>query len=329
MAPKISIVFTSYNHKEFLEEALNSLINQTFKDFELIIIDDCSTDGSQEVLKRYDVDLRVKLHLLEKNSGSYVHSSNLGAIKATADYIIFAQCDDYAEKTQLEKLYKVMQQNPITGVAFSSSRMVDKDDKNLGCDFEIRENRFKRQCENDAYITGLQMRDYFLYSCVIPNLSAALIKRSLFEKLNGLSSNYLVLADWDFWLKMSLECDFYYIRESLNNFRQHKSTIRETIKLKRQINEVFEMFFNFFRYSKIGYSKQLYCEYTIANIWLSYFRSDKVAWFKSLIPLQIAAFKRRFYFPVIFLVASFIYPFALIRRSIIKIKKHFENVYKN
>ena len=102
MTPKISIVFTSFNHREFLKEALDALINQTFKDFELIIIDDNSSDGSQEILKKYTYDKRVKLHLLEKNTGSYVYSSNIGASKAKSEYIIFAQCDDVAEKTQLE-----------------------------------------------------------------------------------------------------------------------------------------------------------------------------------------------------------------------------------
>lgn len=319
MAPKISIVFTSYNHKEFIEEALVSLINQTFKDFELIIIDDCSTDGSQDLLKRFEDDPRVKLFLLEKNTGSYVYSSNLGASKATADYIIFAQCDDFAEATQLEKLYKAMQNNQQVGVVFSSSTMIDQNGKVLGFDFDVRENKFKRNCNSDTIISKPLINEYFLYACVIPNLSAALLKRSLFEKLKGLSSNYLVLADWDFWLKMSLECEFYFLRESLNNFRQHDNTIRKSIKLKRQINEVFMMYYTFFKHSKIGFRNRLHCEFTMANIWLSYFWSGKVAWIKSLFPLQMTAFRYSFYFPFIFLLTTIAYPFLTIIRKVKKV----------
>lgn len=318
MTPKISIIFTSYNHNEFLLEALNGIINQTFTDFELIVIDDCSTDGSQKTLEKYSHDPRVKLNFLEKNTGSYVFSSNLGASKATAEYIIFAQCDDYAEITQLEKLYISMQNNPSVGVVFSSSTLIDKTGHILGCDFDTREKQFKRQCFQNAIIKGSQIKEYFLHSCVIPNLSAALIKRSLFQKLKGLSSNYQVLADWDFWLRMSLECDFYYIREPLNNFRQHNTTIRNSVKLKHQVKEVFEMYYNFFSYTNISNRIQLKKEFTIATIWLDYFRCGKIAWLASFFPLQIIAAKHNLYFPIIFLFALLVYPFTLANRKLQK-----------
>lgn len=323
--PKISVVFTSYNHREYLEEALEGIINQSFKDFELIIIDDCSTDGSQDILKNYVVDPRVKLFLLEKNTGSYVYSSNLGASKASAEYIIFAQCDDYAEKTQLDKLFRFSQIYPQIGVIFSSSEFVDKKGRSLGSDFNSREKRFKRHCCKDTIIPGSLMSKFLLHSCVIPNLSAALIKRSLFEKLKGLSPNYFVLADWDFWLKMSLECDFFYIRECLNNFRQHETTIRETIKLKRQINELFEMYYCFFSLSKIHFLKQIKSEFRITSIWISYFWNDKITWLKSMIPLFSIAFKYKSYLPIILLINLLLYPFTviniLVKKMIRKIDK--------
>lgn len=316
MAPKISIIFTSYNHKEFLIEALEGLLNQTFRDFELIVVDDCSTDGSQELLKKYAIDPRVKLNLLNKNTGSYVHSSNLGASKAVADYIIFAQCDDFAEKTQLESLFNVIIRNPNVGVVYSSSNMIDKNGKNIGCDFDVREKKFRMQCANDALISRTQMSEYFLYSCVIPNLSAALIRRSLFEKIGGLSSEYLVLADWDFWLKMTLECDFFYLRKPLNSFRQHDTTIRKSIKLKRQINEVFEMYYSFFKRTQLKFSERIKWEFNIASIWLAYFRSGKKAWLYSLVPLQITAIRYCFYFQIIFLIAAFAFPFSVLHRRL-------------
>jgi glycosyltransferase involved in cell wall biosynthesis len=249
--PKISIIFTSYNHSEYLKKALDSILAQTFTDFELIIVDDCSTDGSQEILHYYESDTRVKLFLLEKNTGSYVLSSNFGANKAVSDYILFAQCDDFAEPAQLEKLYIAMINNPSVGVVFSSSIMVDKNGIIIGNDFEHREKLFKQKCVSDKLITSKEMKRFLLSSCVIPNLSAALIKRSLFEKQGGLSPDYLVLADWDFWLKTALETNFYYIREPLNNFRQHDTTIRASVKIKRQIEEVFRMYYTFFKLADI------------------------------------------------------------------------------
>ena len=316
MTPKISIVFTSYNHREFLIEALDSLVNQVYKDFELIIIDDCSTDGSQVLLRRYEKDSRVKLILLEKNTGSYVHSSNLGASKAIADYIIFAQCDDFAEATQLEKLYFEMTNNNKVGVVFSSSKMINQAGNYITCDFDNREKKFKKYCTNNTLVSGLLMRRFLTHSCVIPNLSAALIKRSLFVKLNGLSSDYYVLADWDFWLKMTLECDFFYIREPLNNFRQHETTIRNTVKLNRQVNEMFEMFYSFFHLAQIGIIKQIMYEFSISQIWIIYFWSGKEAWVKSFFLLQFNAVKKSFTLPIVFYVTLLVYPILVIRRRI-------------
>lgn len=285
MTPKVSIVFTSYNHREFLRQAVDSLLAQTFKDFELIIIDDCSTDGSQEILKSYN-DSRIRLVLKEENSGSYVTSTNYGASLATAPYVIFAQCDDWAEPTQIEKLISAIESHDV-GVVFSCSKMVDENGHVLGEDFESRETKFKKTCGLDRVIPKEEMQRYFSFSCVIPNLSAALIKRDLFEKMKGLSSHYLVLADWDLWLRMSFVCDFYYIREPLNNFRQHAKTIRSSIKMQKQIEELFMMLFgqrrNFMNLSIIPTNA--------AAIWFLSAHDGFGTWCKSFVDIVKLGFK--------------------------------------
>lgn len=321
--PRISVVFTSYNHKEFLAEAIDSLLGQTFSDFELIIVDDCSTDGSQVMLTDYaKKDSRIRLYLNKKNSGSYVHSTNLGASKATAPYVVFAQCDDYAEPTQFEKLYSAMVENPSVGVVFSASKMVDKFGCNLGQDFDVREKMFKKQCRTNTLLTKRKIERYFLCSCVIPNLSAALVKRDLFEKQGGLSSDYFVLADWDFWLKTSQESDFYYLRESLNNFRQHDTTIRVSIKLQRQVEEVFRMYYDFFRCSNMSFFRSLRWRYHVATVWAHYFWSSKRVWLKSLFPLMGRGMRYDPLLPAIALVSFVGYVFT---STFYKIQKSFIN----
>ena len=242
--PEISVVFTSYNHKEYLRQALDSILTQSFENFELIIIDDCSTDGSQEVLKEYaDKDRRIRLTLNESNSGSYVHSTNQGASLAITPYLIFAQCDDYAEPNQFEELYKAITCNNV-GVAFSRSNLVDEQGKFISTDFEGRDRLFKKECKSSGLIRRENAFTSLLESCMIPNLSAAIIKREAFEQLKGLSSQYLVLADWDFWFRMTQSYDFFYIATPLNNFRQHQNTIRSTVKETRQWTERFKMYEN-------------------------------------------------------------------------------------
>jgi len=242
--PLVSVVFTSYNHIEYLEQALDSIVNQTYKKIELIIVDDCSTDGSQDILKSYAAKFsEIKLHLLEKNTGSYVKASNYGAKYALGDFIIFAQCDDFSAPTQIENLVKAFIENPEVGVVYSRSNLVDKNGHVYLNDYVIREKSFKKKCVNDTIISGPEMRGFLSYSCVIPNLSAALIQKKLYVESGGLSEKYLMAADWAFWLEISERTSFYYLSEPLNNFRQHETTIRSQVKIAKQILEIYKVFY--------------------------------------------------------------------------------------
>lgn len=295
--PEISIVFTSYNHKEYLGQALDSLLAQTFTNYELIVVDDCSTDGSQEVLREYaKKDDRIKLTLNSHNSGSYVHSTNQGASLAIAPYVIFAQCDDWAEPHQLEKLLRSMKTNNVS-VVFSCSNMVDESGMYLNNDFNSRGMVFKKRHSSDSIIESQEAISYLMESCMIPNLSAALIKKSLYSELNGLSTDYLVLADWDFWLRSAIQTDFYYIREPLNNFRQHSNTIRSSIKIKKQITEVFNMLFSF---SKNTGFPTIKCCHAAANIWIHWALEGKMQWLRSFPSIMREALRKSGYMIIAF-----------------------------
>lgn len=240
--PLVSIVFTSYNHKEYLRQALDSLLNQTYPNTEIIIIDDCSTDGSQEILWEYEHIENINLQMQSQNSGSYVKASNLGASFAKGEYMLFAQCDDFADPTQIEKLYQSFVLNPKIGVSFSKSIMVDSHGNYLHDDLVGREFKFKKAIERSSLISGSEMFKYLCFSCVIPNLSAALIKRDLFIEVKNFSEKFIVVADWYFWFLLSKKTNFYYINEPLNYFRQHETTIRSTVKISKQVVEIYSMF---------------------------------------------------------------------------------------
>lgn len=278
LKPLVSIVFTSYNHKEFLEEALNSLINQTYSNIEIIIIDDCSTDGSQEILKQYDYHSNINLKLSKQNSGSYVKASNLGASFAKGDYLLFAQCDDFAEPNQIERLMQPLLKYKDVGVSFCRSTLIDKDGIVIGTDFDVRESSFKKDYNSDGKIIGKIMRKFLSKSCVIPNLSAAIIRKSLYDKVGYLSPKYLVVADWAFWLALSENCNFYYTTSLLNNFRQHDTTIRSTIKIKKQIVELYEVFYHHINQYKLVAKEKREFEIGAGLVFISYFKEGKVAW---------------------------------------------------
>ena len=283
--PLVSIVFTSYNHQEYLRQALDSLINQNYPNLEIIIIDDCSTDGSQEILKQYVHYENIDLKLQTINSGSYVKASNYGASFAKGEYLLFAQCDDYADSYQIEKLLYYFKGNPSVGVVFSKSYLVDMNGRILADDFSGREISFKKTVKNNGFISGNKMKEFLSFSCVIPNLSAALIKRELFVKNNGLSDQYLVVADWEFWLDLTNVTDFYYLEEPLNYFRQHETTIRSSIKMKTQIIEIYKMFYNHISKSKLNSIQKRKLQVGAGAVYFSFFLENKSVWLSIFFPL--------------------------------------------
>jgi glycosyltransferase involved in cell wall biosynthesis len=276
--PLVSIVFTSFNHKEYLKQALDSLINQSYTNYELIIVDDCSTDGSQEILLQYESLEKVNLKLQTTNSGSYVNASNYGASLAKGEYLLFAQCDDFADEKQLEILLNAFHTNPTAGVVFSKSNLVNEDGKIFSDDYYGRQKSFKDAVNKNGLIKGSKMKEFLSFSCVIPNLSAALIKHNLFKEVRGLSDQYLVVADWEFWLELSEKTDFYYVSQPLNYFRQHSTTIRSSVKMKIQIIEIFNMFYKHIEKNNLD-AKQVYkLKQGAGAIWFSYFIDSKKAW---------------------------------------------------
>lgn len=297
--PLVSIVFTSYNHKEYLKQALDSLVNQTYPNLEIIIIDDCSTDGSQEILKEYEHIQNINLRLKTQNSGSYVKASNYGASFAKGEYILFAQCDDFAEANQIETLLNAFESNPSVGVVFSKSNLVDEKGITFTNDFVGRERGFKRLVKENGLIPASKMKEFLSFSCIIPNLSAALIKYDLFKEINGLSERYLVVADWEFWLDLTEKTDFYYIHQPLNYFRQHGTTIRSSIKMKTQIIEIYKMFYNHISKNQLTPVQEHKIKLGAGAVWFSYFIENKKAWFecyKSVLPEIKKIEKRAFYY---------------------------------
>jgi glycosyltransferase involved in cell wall biosynthesis len=290
--PLVSVVFTSYNHIEYLEQALKSILDQTYSNFELIIVDDCSSDGSQNILRQYAPRFpQIKLHLLSKNTGSYVTASNYGANLALGDFLLFAQCDDFSEITQLEKLVKAFEDHPEAGVVYSRSNLVDQSGKAYLDDYVIRQNSFRKKCASNTIISGEEMRGFLSFSCVIPNLSAALIKKNLYVRSGGLSEKYLMAADWAFWLELSERTNFYYLTEPLNNFRQHQTTIRSTTKIVKQIEEIYAVFYTHIGKYQTSIGNKFQVKVNVGGIWFAYFKDNLKASIFSFPAAFLATFK--------------------------------------
>lgn len=126
----VSIITPTYNAEKFLEETIQSVLNQSFKNFEMIIVDDCSKDRSVEIAEKYaSLDERVKVYKLEKNSGAAV-VRNTGIERAKGRYIAFLDSDDLWDKDKLEKQIAFMKTKDI-GFSFTAYRLMDEEGGNL------------------------------------------------------------------------------------------------------------------------------------------------------------------------------------------------------
>ena len=236
----VSVVVASFNHAEFLEKRMESLINQTYQDMEILVIDDCSTDNSVEVLRRYESHPKVTLILREKNVG-WVTVSNQGVAMSSGEFVIFANCDDDCEPRMIASLVEAMISHPSAGIAFCRSLLVDEPGQVIGDDFIFRERSFRARCATDTLLTGAEMSRFLLRSCVIPNLSAALFRRESFNTVGNLSSAYRACCDWDLFFRVVERYDVAYVSEALNKFRQHKTTIRGIMKDRDTYEEYFRL----------------------------------------------------------------------------------------
>ena len=112
---KVSVVVPVYNVEQYLEECLNSIVNQTLRDIEIICVNDGSTDSSYDILKRYEkMDARIKV--ISKENSGYGHTINRGVEAASGKYITIIESDDFAEKNMLEKMYNAAELNQVDAV---------------------------------------------------------------------------------------------------------------------------------------------------------------------------------------------------------------------
>lgn len=234
----VSIVVASYNHAKFLQQRMDSLMSQTYPNVEIIVIDDCSPDESVAVLRPYETDPRVKLVVREKNAG-WVAVSNQGIELSSGEFVIFANCDDGCEPRMIERLVDAMQRHPTAGIAFCRSLLVDEKGNVLGEDVVIQEPSFRARCAMDTLIGSAEMGRFLLHACVIPNLSAALIRRECFDRIGQLSPDYKACSDWALFFRIARSYDVAYVAEPLNQFRQHAATIRSVMKERDTYEEYF------------------------------------------------------------------------------------------
>lgn len=210
----LSIVIPNYNNEKYLTECIDSVLSQTYKDIELIIIDDASTDGSKKVLEKYNNEFpSIKVIFNEKNQG--VTKNRDSAIKvASGKYITTLDSDDfYIDNQKLEKEMALIKnfesKGTINIIAFSNIVLVDKNSQKL---FQNTKNNIK---EGDIFV------NIFARDCMVPR--DFIFTKEQYNDVGGFDLNIHIYEDWDLKLRLAKNNEFYYSGVEGIGYRRHGS----------------------------------------------------------------------------------------------------------
>ncbi|WP_217603313.1 glycosyltransferase family 2 protein [Chitinophaga sp. GbtcB8] len=217
-APLVSVIIPNYNHAAYLEERITSVLNQSFSDFEVIILDDCSTDNSREIIERYRDHPKVKKIIYnEVNGGSVFRQWKKGVEAAAGKYIWMAESDDYCEASLLQHLVAGLEKHDHCTIAYCQSIVIDMHDN-------IMWQSFYKQLEDT--ISGREfIIKYLSTQCSIFNASMALFRRALFFAVDEAFLEFKFSGDWYFWIELCKMGDVFISGRTLNYFRNHSGDV--------------------------------------------------------------------------------------------------------
>ncbi|QDO93688.1 glycosyltransferase [Formosa sediminum] len=242
-APKISVILPNYNYDQFLNQRIASILNQTYSNFELLILDDCSTDNSKAVIESFK-DKRITVYYNDTNTGSPFPQWDKGIQLSKGDYIWIAEADDYCSDTMLEKLLKKLEESK-SDVCFAESKVVNEHgvEKGLWCNLNIKGNN-KSIFNTDFDMNGNEfIEKNLIFENAIPNASAVLFKKKSYIEAGGVDQNIPNCADWLLWIKILSNGRVAFVSEPLNAFRRHGESVINSIK-KKEGNE--DMFYEYY-----------------------------------------------------------------------------------
>lgn len=239
--PLVSVIVPNYNHEKFLGQRLECIFNQTYANFEVILLDDCSADKSPEILLEYTKNPRVSHCVFNAtNSGNTFVQWNKGIELAKGEYIWIAESDDFCELNFLEELIQPFLQDPEIKLVYCQSNRADETGNITGSWLNHTYNLDASLFLTSFVMEGNEFIERFLiHKNVIPNASGVLFSKKCAVQLGDLDINPVLktCGDWLFYLKLATNNKVAFIPKSLNNFRHHSaSVIASAITTESQVS---------------------------------------------------------------------------------------------
>lgn len=210
----VSVIIPNYCHAPYLRQRIDSVLAQSYPDFEVVLLDDCSTDGSREVIERYRNHPRIKQIVYnDRNGGSAFAQWRKGFALTQGEYIWIAESDDYADPAFLERCVAELDADPACVLAHTLSRTVDSEGRPFG---KVRHaGRPVRRMDGRRFVLRHLLRRNELY-----NASMAVFRRSALPAA-GEYEGFRYAGDWYFWMLVALQGRVSTVFEPLNAFRRH------------------------------------------------------------------------------------------------------------
>ncbi|MFH1612729.1 MAG: glycosyltransferase [bacterium] len=218
--PKISVIIPTYNAAQYIEKSLKSVLNQTYKDFEIIIVDDGSTDNTKEVLKPY---LSSIIYIYQQNK-KQAFARNIAIKKAQGDYIAFLDADDFwlPETLEIQKLS--LDLYPEIAMVFGN--IIEFDEKG---NFEIggikKEELHIFEKSNNINFNNKKIEIFYgnvfkyLFKGNFVPIMTVMIRKTISEKIGNFDEQMVLAEDYDMWLRISKNYSLGYIKQNLANVR--------------------------------------------------------------------------------------------------------------
>lgn len=221
MPPKISVIIPVYNGEKYLRETLDSIIHQTFSDFELLLIDDASTDGSFAILNEYaNADPRVRVFVNNENKG-IAFTTNYGIEQAQGEYIALSDQDDVSFPERLERQVNYLKQHPDIDVLGTQTI-------STGPDLHGQEN------VSSYPITPGALRWMQLFGCIIAN-STVMMRIEIFIEFGFRYGDFITASDYDMFARLAQVSKLTNLPIPLIYYRRHQNTVSKTyFEVQRQ-----------------------------------------------------------------------------------------------
>lgn len=310
--PLVSIIVPNYNHAPYLEKRIDSILSQTFQDFELILLDDGSNDTSVKIINNYKNHDKVSHILLNKqNSGSPFGLWQYGIEKAKGKYIWIAESDDWAEDSFLAETISKLEDSEAVLVHTNSLYYINNEFKpNHWWDSFKSDNWKSNYVKDGKYI----LNQFGRFKCPVINVSSAVFRKDSIKE-NFYPFDYRYCGDWKFWIDVFMTGKVAFIAKPLNMIRIHNQSatsdkkdnyvkkLNENVKVVNYANKIL----NF----KTNYSK----DYSwLIDLWISIFENTGQYFDKKNHSVDLPfSFKFIFYK---------LYIKLILKRGFNKIKKH-------